>query len=59
MNNHDFTLSSVGAVAMSLLSGVILIAPGTLSAGENTPAEGKTPPAGDIGHTNDAESTEA
>ena len=32
MKDHDLSLSSVGAVALSLLSGVILIAPGTVSA---------------------------
>ncbi len=32
MKDHDLSLSSVGAVALSLLSGIILIAPGTVSA---------------------------
>lgn len=32
MKEHDLSLSSVGAVALSLLSGVILVAPGTVSA---------------------------
>ena len=54
MKNHDLTLSSVGAVAMSLLSGVILIAPGTLSAREH-PDAGNEPQAGDSSPGNDSE----
>lgn len=44
MKDSDLSLTSVGAVALSLLSGVILIAPGTLSARED-PDTDKAPPA--------------
>ena len=54
MKDSDLSLTSVGAVALSLLSGVILIAPGTLSARENTDTD-KAPPADEKAKARDAE----
>ncbi len=58
MKSHEISLSSVSSVALSLLSGVILIAPGTIMAGP-TAKDADSAGKGDVPVDQAAQSAEA